>query len=67
MSRKEVLIEDIERLLNSYEEQKPTHINPSLLAYMDEETLESIIASLLQQKEHTNETNREWLEQFKRY
>jgi len=67
MSRKEALIEDIERLLNSYEEQKPTHINPSLLAYMDEETLKSIIASLLHQKEQTNERNIEWLEQFKRH
>lgn len=61
------LIHDIEKLLNSYEGGSQTHINPDLLAYMDEPTLRSIIESLLTQKENTIESNHEWLEQFKKY
>ncbi|MCJ7766171.1 MAG: hypothetical protein MUP09_09570 [Thiovulaceae bacterium] len=67
-STKEELISDIETLLNSYgDEVPPTVINPALLAFMDEETLKSIIGSLLRQKENVNEDNREWLEQFKKH
>ncbi|MDD5717403.1 MAG: hypothetical protein PHW64_06330 [Sulfuricurvum sp.] len=66
-SRKEQLITDIENLLNRYEGIKPTHIDPSLLQFLDENTLISIIESLLRQQEKTNETNIEWLEQFKTY
>lgn len=66
-STKEQLISDIENLLNRYEGLKPTHIDPNLLKFMDRETLISIIHSLLRQQEQTNETNIEWLEQFKRY
>ena len=67
MGTKEELIGDIEKLLNSYEGQQPTHINPALLSFMDEQTLKSIIASLLEQKEKAVENNLEWLEQFKKY
>ncbi len=67
MSTKEELIKDIEKLLNSYEGQQPTHINPALLSFMDEQTLKSIIVSLLEQKEKAVENNLEWLEQFKKY
>ncbi len=67
-SSKEVLIHDIEILLNSYgDETPPTVINPALLEFMDEETLKSIIGSLLRQKETVNEDSIEWLEQFKKY
>ena len=66
-STKEQLIHDIENLLNSYEGGSETHINPDLLAFMDEETLKSVIGSLLRQKEKTVESNLEWLEQFKKY
>lgn len=66
-STKEQLIIDIENLLNRYEGIKPTHIDPKLLAFMDRSTLLSIIDSLLRQQEKTNETNLEWLEQFKKY
>jgi hypothetical protein len=67
-STKEELIKDIETLLNSYDDKLPrTQINPALLAFMDEETLKSIIGSLLRQKENVNEDNKEWLEQFKKY
>lgn len=67
-SSKEVLIHDIETLLNSYgDETPPTVINPALLEFMDEETLKSIIGSLLRQKETVNEDSIEWLEQFKKY
>lgn len=66
MNSKTELIADIEKLLNSYEGLSPTHINPELLAFMDEETLKSIVASLLDQKEKAVESNHEWLEQFKK-
>ena len=66
-TRKRQLISDIENLLNRYEGIRPTHIDPKLLHFMDETTLLNIIDSLLRQQEKTNETNREWLEQFKKY
>ncbi len=62
---KQLLITDIENLLNSYEGGSVTHIDPSMLVFMDEDTLKSIIGSLLRQKETVNESNLEWLEQFK--
>jgi len=65
--KKRQLIEDIEKLLNSYEGGSITHINPDMLAFMDEHTLKGIIDSLLRQKERTVESNLEWLEQFKKY
>ncbi len=66
-STKQELIHDIETLLNSYEDETPpTEINPALLEFMDEETLKSIIGSLLRQKETVNEDSIEWLEQFKK-
>ena len=64
-ARKEQLIEDIQNLLNNYEGIRPTFINPDLLEFMDEETLISIIDSLLDQKEDNKEADTEWLEKFK--
>jgi len=64
-SRKEQLINDIQNLLNNYEGIRPTFINPDLLEFMDEETLVSIIDSLLNQKEDNKEADTEWLEKFK--
>ncbi len=66
-STKEQLISDIENLLNRYEGLKPTHIDPSLLQFLDRSTLLNIIDSILRQQEKTNESNIEWLEQFKQY
>lgn len=65
MQRKEQLIADIENLLNSYDGTRPTIINPDLLKFMDEETLVSIIDSLLNQKEQNSKSDLQWLEQFK--
>ncbi|ADN09172.1 hypothetical protein Saut_1124 [Sulfurimonas autotrophica DSM 16294] len=65
MEKKEQLIKDIQNLLNSYDGVRPTSINPDLLNFMDEETLISIIDSLLTQKEKNSESDVEWLEQFK--
>ena len=65
MSTKRQLIEDIQNLLNSYDGISPTSINPDLLTFMDEETLISIIGTLLDQKEAAKESDTEWLEQFK--
>ena len=65
MNRKENLIKDIEQLLNSYNGEETTSINPDLLKFMDEDTLLSIIDSLLVQKESSKEADVEWLEKFK--
>jgi len=65
MSKKEQLIDDIQKLLNTHENIGSTTINPELLEFMDEETLISIISSLLDQKEQAKESDIEWLEQFK--
>ena len=67
MSKKEQLINDIQNLLNTYEGIHKTDINPSLLEFMDEETLISIIDSLLTQKESSKESDLDWLEQFKKH
>ncbi|SMP89752.1 hypothetical protein SAMN06314019_11118 [Epsilonproteobacteria bacterium SCGC AD-311-C15] len=66
MSRKKQLIEDIQNLLNTYDGIKPTSINPDLLEFMDEDTLISIIDSLLNQKEEAKESDLHWLEKFKK-
>lgn len=65
-TRKNKLIEDIQQLLNSYDNVASTTINPDLLEFMDEETLVSIIDSLLTQKEAEKEADVEWLEKFKK-
>ena len=67
MSKKQQLINDIQNLLNTYDGIHKTSINPSLLEFMDEETLISIIDSLLSQKESSKESDTEWLEKFKKY
>jgi hypothetical protein len=67
VSKKEQLIKDIQNLLNTYEGIHNTSINPKLLEFMDEDTLISIIDSLLTQKEDEKEPDSEWLEKFKKY
>lgn len=66
LSKKKQLINDIQNLLNTHEGIHTTNINPNLLEFMDENTLISIIDSLLGQKEDERETDTEWLEQFKK-
>jgi len=66
-SNKKQLVEDIQNLLNSYDDENSTNINPNLLEFMDRETLISIINSLLDQKEKSKELDKEWLEKFKKY
>jgi hypothetical protein len=66
-SRKEQLIEDIQNLLNSYDNENTTIINSNLLEIMDEDTLISIIDSLLNQKEESKEPDIKWLEKFKKF
>ena len=65
MSRKEQLIQDIQNLLNTYDGVGDTLINPNMLEFMDENTLVSIIDSLLNQKEDSKESDLQWLEKFK--
>ena len=64
--RKEKLISDIQQLLNTYDGVSQTSINPDLLAFMDEQTLLSIVDSLLTQKEEAKESDIEWLQKFKK-
>ncbi len=66
-SSKKQLIEDIQNLLNAYDDENSTNINPDLLEFMDRKTLLSIINSLLDQKEKSKESDKEWLEKFKKY
>ena len=65
MDRKAQLIVDIQNLLNTHDGVHKTDINPTLLEFMDEETLLSIIGSLLDQKEDSKDVDIEWLEKFK--
>jgi len=65
-SRKNKLIQDIQQLLNTYDSVSNTSINPNLLEFMDEETLLSIVDSLLSQKEDAKESDTQWLEKFKK-
>ena len=67
MDKKEQLILDIQNLLNNYDDDNSTSINPDLLEFMDEKTLISIISTLLNQKEASKELDIEWLEKFKKY
>jgi len=67
VSDKEQLIKDIEQLLNSYDGLNSTHIEPSMLEFMDEQTLRQIISSLLDQKNRAVSENLDYLEQFKKY
>jgi len=67
MTKKEELIQDIQNLLNNYDDINSTNINPDLLKFMDEDTLISIIDSLLLQKENNKESDTAWLETFKKY
>ena len=65
-NRKNKLIADIQQLLNTYDGINQTAINPDLLEFMDEQTLVSIVDSLLTQKEDAKESDIEWLEKFKK-
>lgn len=67
MNKKVDLIKDIQNLLNNYNDENTTVINPDMLEFMDETTLLSIIDTLLTQKEALKETDLEWLETFKKY
>ncbi len=65
-SIKKKLIEDIQQLLNEYKGGSVTQINPTLLKYMDEEELKTIIDDLLRQKEQFVENHINWLNSFKK-
>jgi len=67
MNKKEELIIDIQNLLNNYSGLNNTTIDPTMLEFMDEKTLLSIIGTLLDQKEASKESDIEWLEKFKKY
>lgn len=66
MNKKQQLIIDIQKLLNTHGDIATTTINPNLLEFMDENTLLSIIGSLLDQKETHLKADDKWLEQFKK-
>ncbi len=66
LTNKEKLIQEIQNLLNSYDNQNTTSINPSLLEFMDEISLKQILEDLLIQKEQLATPDEEWLQQFKK-
>jgi len=65
-STKEELLSDIEALLKYDESDKDT-INPSLLKYLEIESLISTKRSLLSRVGKLSNEDIEWLEQFKKY
>jgi len=62
---KEELLADIEKLI-AYGRDEST-INPTLLAYLDLDTLISTKRKLLERVGKLSDEDKEWLEQFKRY
>ncbi len=60
---KEQLLEEITALINEY--GAPSTISPSVLSFLSEEDLESIKASLIENKQHHLD-DKEWLHQFKK-
>ena len=60
---KEELLKEIEKLM-AYGKEDPT-INPSLLEYLDLETLISIHDSLKEKTATLKEEDKEWLRQFR--
>ena len=62
----EALLADIETLMQHDDHDKET-INPSLLAYLDLETLISVKQSLLKRSGKISQEDKAWLEQFKKY
>lgn len=60
---KEELLKEITELINEY--GAPSSINPSVLNFLSVEDLESIKASLIENKKHHLD-DKEWLHQFKK-
>lgn len=65
MKEKELLLQEIEKLM-SYGKDEPT-INPSLLEFLDIQSLQNIKKSLENKVGTLSEDDKEWLEQFKKY
>ncbi len=63
---KEELLAEIEKLM-SYDDTERQTINPSLLQYLDIESLLSIRKKLLERVGTLSEEDKEWLQQFKKY
>ncbi len=63
---KEALLADIEQLMQ-YDKNDKTTINPSLLSYLDIDTLISTKKSLLMRAGTLSEEDKEWLQQFRKY
>lgn len=64
-NEKEVLLEDIEKLIAFGREDST--INPTLLEYLEVSDLTSIKAKLLQRVNNLSQDDKDWLEQFKSY
>ncbi|RLA77327.1 MAG: hypothetical protein DRG30_00495 [Epsilonproteobacteria bacterium] len=63
---KEALLADIEQLMQ-YDKNDKATINPSLLTYLDIDTLISTKKSLLKRTGTLSEEDKEWLHQFMKY
>jgi len=64
-NEKEVLLEDIEKLI-AYGKEEST-INPALLAYFEVEELQNMKKNLLERVGILSPEDKAWLEQFKSY
>jgi len=62
---KERLLHIIEQLLS--DDTNQTHINPAYLQYFEPEQLKSIVKNLEDRQGVLSDTDKEWLEQFKKY
>jgi len=60
---KQVLLKEITELLNEY--GSTSSINPSVLAFLSEDDLVGIKASLIESKKHHLD-DKEWLQSFKK-
>ncbi len=65
MKEKELLLQEIEKLM-SYGKDEPI-INPSLLEFLDIQSLQNIKKSLENKVGTLSEDDKKWLEQFKKY
>ena len=64
METKEKLLKEIELLMGYREEE--SIIDPSLLAYLDEQTLADIKAKLLEKKDELSDDDKVWLARFRK-
>jgi len=64
MSDKKTILNEIEALLNKYNDT--LEMSPYVLEYLSVEELEGIKSSIIKRQENVVEDNHQWLQQFKK-